>query len=101
MRSVHSHVHALGQCRKIIKKYRWEPVISGDAAGAAREVAEAGDKTRAAISPPMAAHIYGLSVLAEDIEDEEHNTTRSEERRVGKECGARCWPDNKKKKTEK
>src|SRR5699024_674582 len=60
IRSVHSHVHALGQCRKIIKKYRWEPVISGDTAGAAREVAEAGDKTRAAISPPMAAHIYGL-----------------------------------------
>jgi len=76
IRSVHSHVHALGQCRKIIKKYRWEPVISGDTAGAAREVAEAGDKTRAAISPPTAAHIYGLSVLAEDIEDEEHNTTR-------------------------
>src|SRR5699024_10459447 len=72
----HSHVHALGQCRNIIKEHGWQPVISGDTAGAAREVAESGDPTRAAISPPMAAQIYGLSILAEDIEDAEHNTTR-------------------------
>lgn len=76
IRSVHSHLHALGQCRKIIKKHGWEPVIAGDTAGAAREIAEADDSSRAAISPPLAAEIYGLTVLAEDIEDEEHNTTR-------------------------
>ncbi|MCD4523610.1 prephenate dehydratase [Nocardioides sp. cx-173] len=76
VRTVHSHVHALGQCRKIIREHGLVPLISGDTAGAAREVAEAGDPTQAAISPPMAAAIYGLEVLAEDIEDEEHNTTR-------------------------
>jgi prephenate dehydratase len=72
----HSHVHALGQCRKIIRAHGLVPVISGDTAGAAREVAEAGDPTQAAISPPLAAGIYGLEVLAEDVEDEDHNTTR-------------------------
>jgi prephenate dehydratase len=76
IRTVHSHVHALGQCRKIIREHGLVPVISGDTAGAAREIAEAGDPTMAAISPPMAAEIYGLDVLAEDVEDEDHNTTR-------------------------
>ncbi|MBO0841617.1 MAG: prephenate dehydratase [Nocardioides sp.] len=76
IRTVHSHVHALGQCRKIIRSHGFTPVISGDTAGAAREVVEANDPTQAAISPPMAASIYGLDILAEDVEDEDHNTTR-------------------------
>jgi prephenate dehydratase len=76
VRTVHSHVHALGQCRKIIRALNLTPVISGDTAGAAREIVEAGDPTQAALSPPLAAEIYGLEVLAEDVEDEEHNTTR-------------------------
>jgi prephenate dehydratase len=76
IKTVHSHVHALGQCRKIIRRLHLTKVISGDTAGAAREVAEAKDPTRAAIAPPMAAEIYGLEILAEDVEDEDHNTTR-------------------------
>jgi prephenate dehydratase len=76
IKTVHSHVHALGQCRKIIRQYGLTTVISGDTAGAAREISEAGDVTQAAISPPLAARIYGLDVLASDIEDEDHNTTR-------------------------
>ncbi|GAB3774658.1 prephenate dehydratase [Nocardioides ginsengisegetis] len=76
IKTVHSHVHALGQCRKIIREHGLRPIISGDTAGAAREVAEAGDRTQAAISPPLAAEIYGLEVLADDVEDEDHNTTR-------------------------
>jgi len=74
--TVHSHVHALGQCRRIIGMHGWRPIISGDTAGAAREVAEAGDTSQAAIAPPLAAEIYGLEVLASDVEDEDHNTTR-------------------------
>jgi len=74
--TVHSHVHALGQCRKIIREHGFRPLISGDTAGAAREIAELADTTQAAISPPLAAQIYGLEVLAEDVEDEDHNTTR-------------------------
>jgi len=76
IKTVHSHVHALGQCRKIIAEHHWRPLIAGDTAGAAREIVEANDVTQASISPPLAAEIYGLEVLARDIEDEEHNTTR-------------------------
>jgi prephenate dehydratase len=76
IKTVHSHVHALGQCRKIIREHGLTPVISGDTAGAAREIVEAADPTQGAISPPLAAEIYGLDVLAEDVEDEDHNTTR-------------------------
>jgi prephenate dehydratase len=76
IKTVHSHVHALGQCRKIIRARGLTPVISGDTAGAAREVADAADPSQAAISPPLAAEIYGLDVLASDVEDEDHNTTR-------------------------
>ena len=76
IRTVHSHVHALGQCRRIIREHGLTPLISGDTAGAAREVAEAADPSQASISPPLAAQIYGLDVLATDVEDEDHNTTR-------------------------
>ena len=76
IKTVHSHVHALGQCRAIIREHGFTTVISGDTAGAAREIAEAQDPTQAAISPPLAAEIYGLDVLATDVEDEDHNTTR-------------------------
>jgi prephenate dehydratase len=45
IKSVHSHVHALGQCRKIIRKHGWRAVIAGDTAGSAREVSEWKDPT--------------------------------------------------------
>lgn len=76
LRTVHSHVHALGQCRKVIRELGLTAVVSGDTAGAAREVLEAADPTQAAIAPPLAAEIYGLEILREDVEDEDHNTTR-------------------------
>ncbi|MBX9712095.1 MAG: prephenate dehydratase [Xanthobacteraceae bacterium] len=76
IKTVESHVHALGQCRKIIRELKIKSVVAADTAGSAREIAEAGDKTRAAIASKLAAKIYGLDILAEDIEDESHNTTR-------------------------
>src|SRR6188768_2275635 len=76
IKTVESHVHALGQCRKVIRKLGIKPVVAADTAGSAREVAEANDKTRAAIATRLAADIYGLDILAQDIEDEAHNTTR-------------------------
>jgi prephenate dehydratase len=76
LKSVHSHVHALGQCRKVIRAMKLKPVVAADTAGAARELAEAKDKSRAAIATKLAAEIYGLEILKENIEDEEHNTTR-------------------------
>jgi len=76
LRSVHSHVHALGQCRKIIRKLGLKAVIAGDTAGSAREVMEAGDKTRASLATSLAGDIYGLETLAKNVEDAAHNTTR-------------------------
>jgi prephenate dehydratase len=76
IKTVESHVHALGQCRKVIRKLGIKPVVAADTAGSAREIAETGDKSRAAIASRLAAEIYGLDILAEDIEDEDHNTTR-------------------------
>ena len=76
IRTVRSHVHALGQCRRSIRAHGWQAQVADDTAGAAREVAERGDRTVAALCPRAAADRYGLEVLAEDIEDEHHNTTR-------------------------
>ena len=76
IKTVESHVHALGQCRRIIRKLGIKPVVAADTAGSARIVAERGDKTAAAIASRLAADIYGLDILAEDVEDETHNTTR-------------------------
>ena len=73
---VYSHVHALGQCRQIIRQLEATAHVSGDTAGAARQVAEWNDPTKAALAPRLAADIYGLDILAEDVEDEAHNTTR-------------------------
>jgi prephenate dehydratase len=74
--SVHSHVHALGQCRNVIRELRIRPVVSADTAGAARELSEVRDPTRAVIATALAAEIYGLAIVRENIEDEAHNTTR-------------------------
>jgi prephenate dehydratase len=76
IRTVYSHVHALGQCRKIIRTLGLKAHVAGDTAGSAREVAELKDPTRASLAPRLAAEVYGLKILAENVEDEAHNTTR-------------------------
>ena len=76
IKAVESHVHALGQCRRVIRERGIKPIVSGDTAGAARDIAQRGDKTTAAIASRLAADIYGLDILIEDVEDETHNTTR-------------------------
>jgi prephenate dehydratase len=76
IKTVASHVHALGQCRKIIKTLGLKAIVAGDTAGSAREVAEANDPTRGSLAPRLAAEVYGLKILAENVEDEAHNTTR-------------------------
>ncbi|MQB11145.1 prephenate dehydratase [Agrobacterium sp. ICMP 6402] len=76
IRTVHSHIHALGQCRKIIRSSGWKPVIAGDTAGAAKQVSEKGDRSMAALAPRLAADLYGLDILAENVEDSENNVTR-------------------------
>ena len=76
IKTVHSHIHALGQCRKYIRKNGWKPVIAGDTAGAAKLVSEEKQRSMAALSPALAAKLYGLDVIEENVEDIESNTTR-------------------------
>jgi len=76
IRTVESHIHALGQCRNIIRALGVRPVVAADTAGAAREVAEAGDISRAALATKLAAKIYRLRILKKDVADAKHNTTR-------------------------
>ncbi len=71
-----SHVQALSQCRNFLRKHRFAPLVHADTAGAAREIAEIGDKSVGAIASSLAARIYDLKVLAKNIEDADHNTTR-------------------------
>jgi prephenate dehydratase len=76
IKTVESHVHALGQCRNIIRKLRILPIVAADTAGAAREVAEADDISRSALATKLAAKIYGLQILKKNVADAKHNTTR-------------------------
>src|SRR5689334_14740088 len=76
LRTVRSHVHALSQCRKLIRELKLQPVVAADTAGSAREVAELADPSVAAIASELAGEIYGLVSLRQNIEDAEHNTTR-------------------------
>jgi prephenate dehydratase len=76
VKTVHSHIHALGQCRKIIRENGWKPVIAGDTAGAAKLVSERGDRTMAALAPRLAKDLYGLDIIAENVEDTTNNVTR-------------------------
>ena len=76
IKSVESHVMALGQCRGVIRELKLKPIVAADTAGSAREVAESKDVARAAIASRLAAEIYGLDILKENVEDETHSTTR-------------------------
>ncbi|MBV6659097.1 MAG: prephenate dehydratase [Devosiaceae bacterium] len=76
VRSAQSHVMALGQCRKFMRQHGLRAVVGADTAGSARQIAQLGDREQAAIASALAAEVYGLEILASDIEDEAHNTTR-------------------------
>ncbi len=76
LRRVRSQVPALEQCRETVRRLGLEPIVHGDTAGAAAEVARRADPSEAAIASDLAAEIYGLTRLLGDIEDAHHNTTR-------------------------
>ena len=76
IRRVHSHVHALGQCGRFLRRHGLEAVVHADTAGAAADIAASGDPTEAAIASELAGEVYGLKSIRANIEDAEHNTTR-------------------------
>ncbi|MBX3597642.1 MAG: prephenate dehydratase [Rhizobiaceae bacterium] len=95
IKTVHSHIHALGQCRKYIRKNGWKGVIAGDTAGAAKQVSEIGDRSMAALSPRLAAQLYGLDILEENVEDADTNVTRFVVLTKNKAWVERPTPDTK------
>ena len=73
---VRSHAMALGQVRGFLREKRLRAEVAGDTAGAARRLAEAGGMDEGVVASEIAAEIYGLDILARNIEDAGHNTTR-------------------------
>ena len=76
LQAVLSHPQALGQCRGRLRSWGLEPVAHFDTAGAAAEVADSENHAHGAIASSLAGELYGLKILAEGIEDADHNTTR-------------------------
>ncbi|MBR0655132.1 prephenate dehydratase [Plastoroseomonas arctica] len=76
IKRAHSHPVALGQVLNILRERKLTPVIEADTAGAAALIAERGGVEDAAIASALAAEIYGLEILAHNVEDADHNTTR-------------------------
>ena len=76
LREVHSHAQGLAQCRNTLAAHNLQPIMHSDTAGAAADIAAAGNPVVGAIASRLAAEIYGLDILKENAEDQDHNTTR-------------------------
>ena len=76
VRDALSHVQALGQCRHYLRERGIRALSYADTAGAAALVAESREPGVAAIAPALAAELYGLRIIARDIEDSHDNMTR-------------------------
>ena len=74
--AAYSHPQALGQSRFFLRERGIVPMAYADTAGAAAYVAELGDPAACAIAPAIAAELYGLKIVAENVEDAADNMTR-------------------------
>lgn len=77
IRRVYSKAEALMQTTRFLDGYaQWERISVANTAVAARKVLQDGDRAQAAVCSAYAAEVYGLEVLADDINDEKNNSTR-------------------------
>jgi prephenate dehydratase len=76
IRRVASHPQALAQCTKLLERHGWELVARSATSTAARQLSEEKDRSCAVIASAAAARLYGLTLLAEGVEDDPANTTR-------------------------
>lgn len=88
-----SHPQALAQCSEFLKKHQIKALSRIDTAKSCERIVEMQDKTRAAIASKLAAKIYGLNILASNIENESNNTTRflimGKEKQMPKDDGSK------------
>ena len=76
IKKVKSHIHALSQCRKFIKKNKMKMIITADTALAAKEVKDENNPRESAIASKLAGEIYNLRILKKNVEDSFQNITR-------------------------
>jgi prephenate dehydratase len=74
--AAYSHPQALGQCRLYLRERGIVPMAYADTAGAAALVKEMGDPHLCALAPALAAELYGLTLVEDEVEDARDNTTR-------------------------
>jgi prephenate dehydratase len=73
---VYSHAQALVQADSFLRSRDWEVMTTYNTAGAARVIAERGERRAAAVASPRVAALYGLETLAADIQSGDENRTR-------------------------
>ena len=73
---VYSHAQALVQADAFLRSREWEVLTTYNTAGAARMIADRRERRAAAVAAPRAADLYGLEILAADIQSGDDNRTR-------------------------
>ena len=77
LRTVYSHPQALGQCRRFLMHHpEWRQIPAYDTAGSVKMVREHSRNHEAAIASRRSAALYGMKILAEDIQTDHENSTR-------------------------
>ncbi|WP_430522263.1 prephenate dehydratase [Oceanospirillum linum] len=76
IKTVCSHPQALAQCDSNIMQLGLETDVKSDTAGAAHEIMQLQDQSRAAIASSLAAELYDMDILRENFQDHDGNTTR-------------------------
>jgi len=76
IRKVYSHPQALGQCQTFLKRLDCELIPTYDTAGSVKMIKEQGIMDGGAIASMRAAEIYGMEIIAREIEDNPNNFTR-------------------------
>jgi prephenate dehydratase len=73
---IYSHAQALVQADAFLRSREWQVMTTYNTAGAARMIAERSERRAAAVASPRVAALYGLEILADDIQAGEENRTR-------------------------
>ena len=92
LHAIYSHTQALEQCRQFLARNKLQPIPYYDTAGAARMIAEEEPPSAGAIASKLAAELYNLEIIKENIEDFEKNITRFLvfSRKPNEEKGDKC-----------